>query len=294
MRGNAAAPLARRRFLLSYTHLAHSIMAKKQKEPQTPFERFWRKYLVLTIVVAFFVVLVVAYLFGYRIGYGVTLERVGTLNLPNLPAGTTVYVDQVSRGTESATSSMSVSLVSGEHNVMVSTPGDYPWNDLVSIESGSKTVASPILVPMQPDVTKLSGSAAQEATARIASTTLPTETSPLTLANGCEHVYVSNNQVLADAVSVPGCVPPTYLSATSSEATIIFSPASSLLAVLPYPNRQDALLIGMNNVLYAVTLDPRSPRFFAPVLGGTAPQFGTLSDGTLVVKNGDVVLSVKL
>ena len=64
--------------------------------------------------------------------------------------------------------------------------------------------------------------------------------------------------------------------------------------MLPYPGRQDALLVGLNNVLYAIELDPRSPQFFAPVLTATNPVFGLLSDGTLVVKNDSAVFTIKL
>jgi hypothetical protein len=269
--------------------------SKNQLPEPTLFQTFIRKYLLLAILILIIVIAAGAYLFGYRVGPNLTFAHVGVLALTDLPTGTTVYVDDVTHGTTTATSTKNVELVSGDHTVIVSLTGDYPWNDLVAITSGKTTSINPIFVRMQPDATLLTGTAKAEAIARVASTTLPTEASPLTLANGCAHVYVSNNQVIADAVNAPGCTPPPYLCLSGKCAsTIIYSPVIALGAVLPYPGRQDAILVGLDNVLYALALDPRSPQFFAPVLTAINPVFGELSNGTLVVKNGTVVFSVKM
>ncbi|MDR3548518.1 MAG: PEGA domain-containing protein [Candidatus Pacebacteria bacterium] len=262
----------------------------------TSVQTILRRYLFLWVFLLIIVIGTAAYLLGYRVGPGITLARVGNLDVTNLPKGATIYVDQVSRGTTAAAGDKNVELVGGNHTIIVSVTGDYPWNDLVSITSGKTTKVNPILITMQPDATALTGDAKTAAIARVASTTLPTESAPLTLANGCAHVYVSNNQVIADPVTNSGCTPPPYLCVNKAgcASTIIFSPVVKLSAVLPYPGRQDAILVAFNNVLYALALDPRSPQYFAPVLTATQPQFGTLSDGTVIVENGSSVFSIKL
>jgi hypothetical protein len=270
-------------------------MPSKEPVPQTLFQTLIRKHLLLSILVLIIVIIAGGYLLGYRFGPGISISRVGTIAITELPKGTSIYIDQVLRTTTTATSTKSLEAVSGDHTIIISVPGDYPWNDLVSITSGKTTTVSPILITMQPNATALTGDARTAAIARVASTTLPTLASPLTLANGCAHIYMSDNQILADAVSAPGCTPPPYLCPNGKCAsTVIFTPVVTPEAVLAYPGRQDALLIALNNVLYAVALDPRSPRFFAPVLTATNPAFGTLSDGTLIVKNGESVFSIKL
>ena len=269
--------------------------SKKSQVPPTPLQKFVRTYLVWVVLIIIVVIIAGGYLAGYRFGPNMTLARVGSISLTNLPTGTSVYVDQVLRANITATSTKNIELVSGSHSIIVSATGDYPWNNLISVTSGVRTVVKPILIPEQPIATPLTGAAKATAIASIASTTIPTQTKPITLANGCAHVYVSNNQILADAVTAPGCTPPPYLCINGKCAsTIIFSPVDTMTAVLPYPGRQDALLIGLNNVLYAIALDPRSPRFFAPVLGATSPVFGLLPNGTLVVQTITAVFSVKL
>jgi hypothetical protein len=250
-------------------------------------------------IITGFVVVVLALLFlyaiGFRIGPGVAVTRVGTLELQNLPASTTVYIDQTTSATITKTTTKKFDLLPGSHQVIVSTAGDYPWNDLVAVKSGQTSIDNPILIPEHADVTVLGTSTQATALARIALTKLPTQTNPLHLANGCADVYVSNNQVLADAAQSSRCTVPSYLCLGGTCApTVIFSPTATIQAVFQFPGRQDAIVVAINNTLYALALDPRNPRFFAPILGATQPSFGTLTDGTIVIKNGSMLYSVKL
>jgi hypothetical protein len=255
-----------------------------------------RKNLLLIILILVIVAIGVLYGLGFRIGYGVHLERVSTLTLTNVPNGSSIFIDQTLRTTTTATSSVKEELVSGSHAIIISAPGDYPWNTITTVASGKPTTVNPIFVSTEPHVTPLSGTAETAAVSAIASTTLPTFTHPLTLANGCAIVYASNNQVIADfASTTPGCTPPPYLcSGTSCGSTIIYSPVSPLKMVAPFPGRQDALVIQVQNILIALALDPRSPQFFAPILTATSPVIGTLPNGSVVIKNGTAVFRVKL
>jgi hypothetical protein len=255
-----------------------------------------RKYLLLIIAIVIVLILGTIYALGFRLGPGVTLERVGTLTLTNIPTGTSIFIDQTLRTTTTATSSVKEELVSGSHSVIVSAPGDYPWNTLITMSSGKSAEASPIFIGMNPNVTPLSGTDKSSAVAAIASTTLPTFANPLHVANGCAIVYVLNNQIVADAAtSTPGCTPPPYLcTGTSCGTTIIYSPVSPLKVVAAFPGRQDALVLQLSNVLYAIAVDPRSPQFFAPILTGTNPIAGVLKDGSIVVENNTAVYRVHL
>ena len=258
-------------------------------------KKYAKKYILLIIAIVFVLILAIPYAFGFRLGPGVKLERVGTLTITGLPKSASVFVDQALRDTTSSPGDMKDELVGGSHAVIVSVNGDYPWSTLALITSGKSTTINPILVSTQPNVTPLSGTDKTTAIAAIASSTLPSVTSPLKLANGCINVYVTNNQVIADPSATAGCTPPPYLCASGTCApTIIFSPKPTLIGVAQYPFRQDALVVEFENTLYAIALDPRSPQFFAPILTGTQPIMGVLSNGTIVVRNGDAVYRVNL
>ena len=258
-------------------------------------KKYAKKYLLLIIAIVFVLILAIPYAFGYRLGPGAKLERVGTLTITGLPAGASVFIDQTLDTETSNPGNLKEELVGGSHSVIVSVSGDYPWSTLVPITSGKSATVNPIFVGMKPIVTPLSGTDKTAALAAIASTTLPSITTPLKLENGCVNVYVTNNQVIADAAATPGCTPPPYLCVGGSCApTIIFSPVATLSLVARYPFRQDALVVEFDNTLYALALDPRTPQFFAPILTGTEPVMGVLPDGTVVVHNGDAVYRVAL
>jgi hypothetical protein len=263
------------------------------KKTQASVIAYSKKNLLLIAAVVILLLIAVPYWFGYRIGPGLQIERVGTLVVTNLPKGASVFVDQSLHGITPKAENMRDELVAGSHSIIVSVPGDYPWSTLALIASTKTTTINPILVSLKPSVTPLTGSASSTALAAIASTTLPSITHPLKLANGCTLVYVTNNQVIEDASATPGCTPAPYLCDNGScSPTIIFAPIMPLSLVTAYPGRQDALVVGFSNALYAIALDPRSPQFFAPILTGTQPIFGLLPDGTIVVHDGKAVYKV--
>jgi hypothetical protein len=260
-----------------------------------PIPMYVHKHKLLLAFIFVFIVLIAGYSAGYRFGPGVSLNRIGTLTLTNLPAGAPIYIDNVLIRTTTATSSPKIELGRGSHSVIVGVPNDYPWNTLTTITSGKNTVVNPILIPERPNAIALTGNEKSIAIAAIASTTLPIIGKPLHLAGGCADVYVSNNQIIADPVTSTGCTPPPYLCTNNScGSTIIMSPNTPLGGVFAYPGRQDALILKLGLVIYAISLDPRNPQYFAPILTGTNPVPGTLSDGTLVVNNNGAVYKVKL
>ena len=257
--------------------------------------KYLKKYLLLIIAIVFVLLLAIPYGLGFRLGPGVKLERVGTLTITGLPKGASVFVDQALYGVTPEAENMKIELVGGNHSVIVSVTGDYPWSTLAAITSGKSSTVNPILVTTEPSVTPLSGTAKAAAIQAVASTSLPSITKPIKLANGCINVYVTDNQIIADPSATPGCTPPPYLCAGGTCApTIIYSPVPTLVGVAQYPFRQDALVVQFGQALYALALDPRSPQFFAPILGGTEPVMGVLPNGNIVVRNGDAAYQVNL
>ncbi len=266
------------------------------KSLRSTTETLAKKYLLLIIAVVFVLLLAIPYALGFRLGPGVKLEQLGTVLITELPKNASVYVDQSLFRVTAKPDDLKVNLLPGSHTIIVSVPGDYPWNTLVSVSSHKATTINPVIVGMTPIATTLTGTDRAAALSAIASTSLPTLSHPIYLAGGCAIVYVANNQILADATTTPGCTPPAYLcdSSGTCSPTIIYSPIAPLVAVTRYPFRQDALVVEIGNVLFALALDPRSPQFFAPILTATAPILGTLPDGSIVIHNGNSVFKITL
>ncbi len=242
---------------------------------------FWG---IVSLSVVFLLALGTGYALGYRIGPGITLVKVRSLTITHLVPGATVFIDRSSRGT-AATSTMTLALVPGHHAVLISAPNTWPFSTIVTIPENKNATLAAFLIPHTPNGTLLEGPAAKTARAAVAHTALPTITHPLVMENGCALVSVNTaNQIIAAPTTTPACTPPPFLCLDNSCApTIVFSPKEKPTAVLPYPGRQDALLVGIGKVIYALSLDPRSPQTFAPLLQGISPRIATDTQGTVVV-----------
>lgn len=268
---------------------------KKTTEPATPAEHvlaFARHHVVLLLLVLFIVLIGGVYIAGYRPGPGLTLERVGTVTVDGIPAGTSVYADLTSRGTSTG-GSVSMTLLPGTHTVIVDAPDYQPWEKILSVTSSETTHISPVLVKKVPEKQSIIGGTAG-LMAAAATSTLPTQSAPLVM--GCQAVYVSENRIIADALpaasSSPACVPPDYLcSAGACEPTVVYPPADTLRSIVPFPGRTDAVVISVGEWVYVLGLDPRTPQYFAPLARGTAPVVLPESTTTVDVVDGQSVFA---
>lgn len=250
------------------------------------------------VVVAILIIILglgTGYALGFRFGAGFSIVRTGTLVVTELPEGASVYIDGTERGTARADGIIRAQLLPGNHTVIVSVQNDWPWNELVGIRAKETSVVRPLLIGTATSGRLLEGDEKKAARATILEHTLPSAAFPLRLSGGCASVFVSDNRIIAEATTTASCLPPEFLCIDRScEPTIVFSPLESLQAVLPFPRRDDALLVVFGNSIYALELDPRNPRFFAPVLKGIKPVLGALPDGTPAVEDGESVFILSL
>lgn len=259
------------------------------------FLKILRGYWFLVGLALIIVIVGAGYFAGYRVDEaGIT--RVGTLVIHGLPDGAAVYLDKSSRifareGTATA------ALTPGTHSVIVAAAGMQPWNEVFQVAASENVVLPPILVPIKIPATDLSGSDAAAAKALVAAAKLPTKATPLKLADGCALVYASGNRVLADGTTTPTCVPPAYLSCAAKSAenptgacatTIIRGNAEPVRAIVPYPGRDDALVVLAGNIVYVLELDPRDPQFIAPIFRDQVTGIAPYATSSVVVTNGSV------
>lgn len=241
---------------------------------------------VIIASVVFLILLGVGYFSGYRIGPGITLVKTHTLTITNLPNGATVFTDYATRGTTS-TSTMKVSLVPGTHTVLISANDYWPFSTIVTVPENANATVRVFMVPKTVAGTILHGKEASAAKKLVAKQTLPTAKDPLIMGNGCALISVTAmRQIIATPTTTPSCTPPPFLCIDSNgkcATTIIFSPTQKPTDVLPYPGRQDALLISIGKTIYAFSLDPRNQPHGVPVLSGISPRMALTAKGTVVV-----------
>src|SRR3989344_1726192 len=110
-----------------------------------PILYFIRRHSILTALIIIVALLVAGYSFGYRLGAGFSVLRVGILVVENVPEGTAVYVDGAARGAV-YDAPISISLLPGNHSVIVDAKNTRPWNEIVEIVSSEQTVIQPLLI----------------------------------------------------------------------------------------------------------------------------------------------------
>ncbi|HFC10888.1 MAG TPA: hypothetical protein ENJ75_01695 [Candidatus Kaiserbacteria bacterium] len=260
----------------------------------TKFSISWVATAFVIIVLA--IISFIGYNAGYRIGPNISLVKTRSLTITNLPEHSHIFTDYAPRG-ESIKSTLSIPLVPGTHMVLVTSQNYFPWTTLVTIPDNKNIKVRALLVPKAVSGTLLKGSEAKTALSYIENQTLPTIDKPLTLANGCALVSLSKDKrtIIATPTTTPSCTPPVYLCASGTCApTIIYSPKIPPTAILAYPKHTDAFLVLVGKNLYALSLDPRSPRTFARVLHGISPKVASEKDGTVVVSDQSSVYTISL
>lgn len=246
------------------------------------FVSLLRQHLWLLLIALVFAALVTGYALGYRPGPGFTIVRAGELVLTGMPKGATVYADETRRAV-AKNDTVRIALEPGSHSIIVDAKGDYPWSDVVSIEARTSTNVSPIFVSQHPERTPVANDSQKTAETLLSSYVLPDAQQPLVMEHGCAQVYVLDNRIVATPQTVAGCTPPPYLCVGGTCATtVVFAPTAPLRSVLPYPGRQDALIVSYGNTLAVLEMNPLKPQFFAPLLLGVQPA-ATLYDATHIL-----------
>jgi hypothetical protein len=180
-------------------------------------------------------------------------------------------------------------LVPGSHSIIIDVKGNNPWSDTVNITPRTDTIVSPINVPVTVQRTLLQGADATKAQSVLAAYALPNAAKPLVLGGGCVDVTVENNRVLATMATSTSCAPMPYLCVGGTCATtVVFAPITPLHSVVPYPGRQDALIVSFGGNVAVLELNPLKPQFYAPLLqGGVAPAIAPW-DATSIVVHDDL------
>jgi len=240
-------------------------------------------------------VLFAGYSAGYRLGAGLVLTREQNVIITNIPNDAKIF-SHYALHTGIRNNTISISLIPGNHTILASAKGYWPWKYMVTVPENKSVTVRAFLIPQVPKGKILSGTKRLQAKKKIASVVLPTSTQPLKLTNECLSLSVSSNQVIATPFPrSSSCTPPPYLCLDNTcSPTIVFSSEKKIARLISYPGRDDAILIEIGNTIYALSIDPRSPRTFAPLLKGISPMIAQGKDGTLLVQDEKTIYQLTL
>lgn len=255
--------------------------------------RHIRRYGIWWAVLLFVAILAGGFALGYRVGPGLSIVKAGTLVLTDLPESTSIYVDTKLRATVKSGGEYRTRLVPGVHTIIVDSEGRTPWQDAVVIVGSEETVKEPLLLATRPDGAVLRAEERARAIQAIDAQRIPTIATALTV--GCTDIYVAQNRIMGRAV--PGCEnTPDYLceAGDCTAPTMLLAPIETITSLIAYPGRNDTLLFTIGDFVYALDIDPRDPRFFAPFIRTSMPRVGLGEEGTLLLKDEDNAYSFTL
>lgn len=252
------------------------------KKPFSPV-RHLKRYGLLWVVVLLLVVLLSGYAAGYRVGPGLSIVKAGTLVIPDLPSGASIYVDTKLRSVVRDGGEYRTRLIPGTHTVIVDAFNMTPWHEAVTLTANEATTITPVLIANSPAGTILKGAERDAALASIAATRIPTELAPLKA--GCTDVYVSQNRLIGRLATE--CTPaPEYLcEAGECSPTVLLEPVDTITSVVLYPERTDTVLFTIGDWIYVMDIDPREPRFFTPYLRRNSPLLGPATSEGILIKD---------
>ncbi len=250
-----------------------------------------------TIIISglFLLILFVGYTSGYRLGPGLVLTKEQQVILTGIPNDASVFSDYA-LDKNIRNNTIIISLVPGNHTLLVSAKGYWPWKYMVTVPENKSVTVRAFLIPRIPKGKILSGTERATAEKKLKASVSLNNNKRLLLADACMSLSVSNNQIIATPLSGSvSCTPPPYLCLNNTCApTIIFSSRNKIIQFMTYPGRNDAILLEIGNTVYALSIDPRSPRTFAPLLKGIKPVIAPGKNNTLLVQDEKTVYQLTL
>ena len=167
-----------------------------------------------------------------------------------------------------------------------------PLGELVTVPSGGEIKVRPIFVAKNANEVTLRDLDVDRAELLIHDSVLPSKEAPIKVLGGCATVSVQNGDLLIEPVTADGCTPPAFLCTGGCEPALLLDPAEPLRAVIPFPNRDDTVIIAFGKSVYALEVDPREPQFFAPIVRGHLPEIASWSQDAIVVREEGAVFTI--
>lgn len=236
-------------------------------------------YLLASFIILIGAIIVFAS--GNRIQPNFRIAKNGTLEVTLPLASTTVYIDNKKIKTTSIENeTVSASLSTKTHSIIIGRDGYFPWTKDVAINSNVSSVIKPIFVTQNPTGQIITKNDPQYWNLRYKTehVLLPTETKPKTL--GGVSIWVANNTI--------------YVRENNSVKSII-TPVDTIRSLDFYKDRTDVIVFAADTGVYAIeaieNAATQKANFF-PIYKGTKPVFEKTDNSFLYVVDGENLMMV--
>lgn len=240
-----------------------------------------KKEKILIITGIFIIILFIFfYKIGYRIGPGISIGKVGVVNI-NVPfKETNIFVDGKNKFSSSKENDvLNIKLSPGKYSVIVSKEGYFPWNKDLYVKSNDKISISPIFVSKNP-----SGEIINEIDPEywkiknlIEQNKLPTKNSPIISSDGKTKVWIESNSIMSEM---------------DGKIKTVITPEFAIKNISFYKNRSDAIIFSSADSVNMIEIDSENFQNFMPIYKGNSPRFVETDQNFIYIDDNSVLMLV--
>lgn len=270
------------------------------------------------IVIAIVAVVGLGFYFaGYRVGENFKISKVGYLTVENAPADVKIFVDGRSQDFEIGDNTYELRLSAGDHSILVSKDGYWPWLKDISVRSGEKTVVRPFLMPQGASVSVITNSDPNYSPilASIRSRIPPTEPADRSVIDAVGPIEAKIREIVPDArisddrksaiwVS-NGTIKAAWLSEDTPPAPFcangecvqiidVFKSPLEIRNIEFMKGRNDVFLIGASEGVYAIEFDKTGIQNFQPIYENSDLRFVRNADYLYILNGNNDLLRIPI
>jgi len=263
---------------------------------------------ILALCVLIFLLIVPLFLFytvGYRWDLKLGFYKTGGLYISSPVTGSKIFVNSKEKKQTNIFQSgvFLQSLKPNKYSILVTKDDYWPWQKTLVVKEQLVTEARAILIPKEPkgeivfwgNYSPLEMSKYYEIMANLKATT--TEYTRLTV-NQKEKLWWNpkDNKIWVEWLGAKESLPYFFCDDNScSDEILIFNSRSPVRNVDFYPKRKDAVIIAVQNGIYALEIDGRGGRNIQPIYKGKDPIFTTYqNENSIYILDEDKLIEIKL
>ncbi len=222
--------------------------------------------------------------------------RPGSLEITIPDSGSQVFLDNKKKTTTIALNQKIVfnRLTSRVHTILVNTPGNYPWYKAfdLSKETSSALTSFSIHTDLKSMDVPATDPQFQPIKTLIAKDILPQTTAKKISASGNVALWVDtdSNSVHAEWIRSTSELPSFFCPLGACSPHIIaFNGKAPIRSLDFFKNRDDVIIIAIENTISALELSISPPQNFQPIFTGTSPRFHQPESGILFIESGRTI-----
>lgn len=251
---------------------------------------------VIVVTIVFFVI--GFYAGGYFSGMkfqNYRFVKSSNVTFDNLKSGQKIYLNEKSLGTvKEDGQKISTQLKPGKHKFIVTKTAYWPWAKEIDLVAGQNTNFNPFLIAQIPDVKiyTFDNAKFESLKDKLSIEQLPKVNNPERSSDGTTELWLEGNSI---KVKNLGTAKYQYFCNPDCADTLtVLESNTDIKALYFFPNRSDVVLFSTFEGIFAIELDGRSIRNFAPLYKGEFINFGVFENEIFILVTDEKIYNILL